>query len=258
MRGAGLSSGWFWSFIRPSTPSFPCGRRASDGRSAPVRSVRAGAFLCALAVVVPSPVAGRDPALRVSAWRVEAESPAARVRGDGRVIDIDTPGGLTLWYPRAITGPATIAFEAMAVQASGANDHVSDLNAFWMATDPGAPGGSPVGRRSGKFEAYDTLLTYYVGIGGNRNTSTRMRRYVGRPGDRPLLPQHDRADAPALLVPNRWTRIRLIADGSRIAVERDGATLFTLTDAAPYARGWFGLRTTASHLRIRRVRITHP
>ncbi len=117
---------------------------------------------------------------------------------------------------------------------------------------------SPVGRRSGKFEEYDTLLTYYVGIGGNRNTSTRMRRYVGRAGDRPLLPQHDRADRHTLLVPNRWTRIRLIAADSRIAVERDGATLFTLTDPAPYRRGWFGLRTTASHLRIRRVRITHP
>ena len=209
-------------------------------------------------LAAPMPADARTVPMRVSAWRVEAESPAARVRDARDVIDIDTPGGLTLWYPRAITGPVTITFEAMAVSAGGANDHVSDLNAFWMATDPAAPGGSPVGRRSGKFEDYDTLLTYYVGIGGNRNTSTRMRRYVGRPGDRPLLPQHDRADAPALLVPNRWTRIRLIADGSRIAVERDGATLFTLTDAAPYARGWFGLRTTASHLRIRRVRITQP
>lgn len=196
--------------------------------------------------------------MRAGAWVVEAESPAARVRGDGRAIDIDTPGGLTLWYPQPLTGPVTIAFEAMAVSAGGANDQVSDLNAFWMATDPGVAGGSPVGRRSGKFEAYDTLLTYYVGIGGNRNTSTRMRRYVGRVGDRPLLPQHDRADAPALLTPNRWTRIRLIADGGRIAVERDGTTLFTLADAAPYTRGWFGLRTTASHLRIRRVRIMHP
>lgn len=256
MRRAAL--GMILPFARPSISLFPCGRRANDGRLAPAGSVRAGAFLCALMLAAPMPADARTVPMRVSAWRVEAESPAARVRDARGVIDIDTPGGLTLWYPGAITGPTTIAFEAMAVQASGANDHVSDLNAFWMATDPGAPGGSPVGRRSGKFEAYDPLLTYYVGIGGNRNTSTRMRRYVGRPGDRPLLPQHDRADAPALLVPNRWTRIRLIADGSRIAVERDGATLFTLTDAAPYARGWFGLRTTASHLRIRRVCITHP
>jgi hypothetical protein len=242
---------------QPVPTLFPRDRRIVDGPLTPARSHRVGAFLC-LALAAAPPAHACDLPMRVPAWRIEAESPAARVGSERGVIDIDTPGGLTLWYPRVITGPVTIAFEAMAVSAGGANDQVSDLNAFWMATDPGGPGGSPVGRRSGKFEDYDTLLTYYVGIGGNRNTSTRLRRYVGRAGDRPLLPQHDRADRPALLVANRWTRIRLIADGRRVAVERDGATLFTLTDAAPYARGWFGLRTTASHLRIRRVRITHP
>jgi hypothetical protein len=210
-----------------------------------------------LAAAAPA-TAPQRPVSGPAGWVIEAEHVQARVRWTGGTVDIDTPGGLTLWYREKLMGPVTIAFEAMAVSAGGANDQVSDLNAFWMATDPGAPGGSPIGRRSGKFEDYDTLLTYYVGIGGNRNTSTRLRRYVGRAGDRPLLPQHDRADRPALLVANRWTRIRLIADGRRVAVERDGATLFTLTDAAPYARGWFGLRTTASHLRIRRVRITHP
>ena len=210
-----------------------------------------------LAAAAPA-TASQRPVSGPAGWAIEAEHVQARVRWTGGTVDIDTPGGLTLWYREKLIGPVTIAFEAMAVSAGGANDQVSDLNAFWMATDPGAPGGSPIGRRSGKFEDYDTLLTYYVGIGGNRNTSTRLRRYVGRAGDRPLLPQHDRADRPALLTPNRWTRIRLIADGRRVAVERDGATLFTLADAAPYARGWFGLRTTASHLRIRRVRITHP
>ncbi len=255
MRGAAATMMALPPFASSRHP-VPRGRPPVGGRPAPVRFVRAGAFLCALSLAAPAPA--RELPMRVAAWVVEAEHPAARVRGDGRVIDIDTPGGLTLWYPRPLTGPVTIAFEAMAVSAGGPNDHVSDLNAFWMATDPEVAGGSPLGRRSGRFEGYDTLLTYYVGIGGNRNTSTRMRRYVGRVGDRPLLPQHDRADGPALLVANRWTHIRLRADGARIAVARDGAALFTLTDAAPYTRGWFGLRTTASHLRIRHVRITHP
>jgi hypothetical protein len=237
----------------PVPTPFPRDRRIVDGRLAPVRCRRAGVFLC-LTLAGAAPLAARDVPMRVQAWRIEAESPAARVRGERGVIDIDTPGGLTLWYPHQLRGPVTISFEAKAVVAGGANDHVSDLNAFWMAT---GPGGAAPARRSGKFEDYDTLLTYYVGIGGNRNTSTRMRRYVGRVGDRPLLPQHDRADPASLLVPNRWTRIRLIAAASRIAVERDGVTLFTLADPAPYRRGWFGLRTTASHLRIRRVRITH-
>jgi hypothetical protein len=57
-----------------------------------------------------------------------------------------------------------------------------------MARD--ADGGSPLAHpRTGAFADYDTLKTYYVGQGGNGNTSTRFRRYVGRPGERPLLPR---------------------------------------------------------------------
>lgn len=190
-----------------------------------------------------------------SAWQVEAESPDARVTFSNGVIDIDTPKGLSLWYRQPLTGPVEIRFEAMAVSEGGTNDKVSDLNAFWMATNAD---GSPVDARarSGAFAEYDDLRTYYVGIGGNRNTTTRFRRYIGKPGDRPILPEHDRSDPAGMLVPNRWTQITLIADGSRSAVLRDGDTLFTLQDDAPYTRGHFALRTTWSHLRIRNVRIS--
>ncbi len=200
------------------------------------------------------------PVMPATAWRIEAESPSARVRFlPAGTIDIDTPQGLSLWYRQRLTGPVRIAFEAMAISAGGPNDRVSDLNAFWMATDPAAPDGSVFGRsRSGKFEDYDTLTTYYVGIGGNRNSTTRMRRYTGRAGERPLLPEHDRGDPAVLLQPNRWTRIVLIADGNRIAVERDGRLLFTMADPRPYRSGWFAIRTTQSHLRIRRLAISRP
>ena len=192
-----------------------------------------------------------------SEWRIEAEQPARVTFGE--TIDIDTPAGLSLWYARELTGPVAIEFEAMAVAEGGANDAVSDLNAFWMATDAAAPDGSVFAKnRSGAFAEYDDLKTYYVGIGGNRNTTTRFRRYVGMSGNRPLLPGHDLKDAENLLVPNRWTRVRLIADGRRIAVERDGRRIFALDDAQPYARGWFALRTTKSHLRIRNLRIGKP
>jgi hypothetical protein len=70
-----------------------------------------------------------------------------------------------------------------------------------------------------------------------------------------LLPEHDRSDAAALLVPNRWIHVRLIAKGSEVAVERDGRRLFTMHDAAPYRSGWFAIRTTRSHVRVRDVRI---
>lgn len=201
--------------------------------------------------------AGPAPLGPASEWRIEAEQPARVTFGD--VLDIDAPAGLSLWYARRLSAPVAIEFEALAVAEGGPNDQVSDLNAFWMATDPSAPGRSPLARpRSGAFAEYDTLETYYVGIGGNRNSTTRFRRYVGRPGERPLLPEHDREGAADLLVPNRWTRVRLIADGRRIAVERDGRRIFALDDAKPYTRGWFALRTTKSHLRIRNLRIGKP
>lgn len=183
-------------------------------------------------------------------WAIEAEKPS-RVEARDGVLDIDTPAGLTLWFRPELIGPVSIEYEAQAVSAGGANDRVSDLNAFWMARE--VSGDGPLSHpRSGAFADYDTLRTYYVGQGGNGNTTTRFRRYVGRPGERPLLPQHDHAAADEMLVPNRWTTVRLVADGGLIQYWNDGRKLFEHRDAEPYARGWFGLRTTQSHLRVRR------
>ena len=212
--------------------------------------VRTAVILCVLGVSTVA--AARGP---LDDWVIETEDPAARVSERGGILDGDTARGLTLWWRRPVAAPVVIRFEAMAVSKGGANDTVSDLNAFWMARN--ADRGSVLtSRRSGAFADYDTLRSYYVGIGGNRNSTTRFRRYVGRGGERPLLPQHDKHDPADLLRPNRWTAIRLIADGRTIAVERDGHRLFTLDDPAPYASGHFGLRTTWSHLRIRRLSIT--
>ena len=192
----------------------------------------------------------------LSHWSVEAEPGAQVVARDG-VLDIDAADGVTIWCRQRLKGPVAIDYDVMPVAEGGAHDAVSDVNAFWMARDPRVKGGSVLARRrDGAFASYDDLETYYVGIGGNRNSTTRMRRYVGRKGDRPLLPQHDRSDSAAMLVPNRWTHIRLIADGHEIVVDRDGRRLFTMHDAAPYRSGWFALRTTRSHLRVRDVRIT--
>jgi len=214
----------------------------------------------ALALCVAGCAPATRPAVTVPAasdWKVEAEQTAFVMIG--AVIDLETPAGLSLWYKHELRGPVAIEFEALAVSEGGANDDVSDLNAFWMARDPRVKGGSVFAKkRSGAFAQYDDLQTYYVGIGGNRNTTTRFRRYVGEPGNRPLLPGHDLKGAENLLVANRWTQVRLIADGRHIAVERDGRRIFELEDARAYRRGWFALRTTKSHLRIRNLRIGKP
>jgi hypothetical protein len=191
-------------------------------------------------------------------WIVEEEQPVARAFLRHGVLDIDTRAGITLWLKHELVGPVRIDFDATAVSAGGPNDQVSDLNVFWMARN--ADGARPVfaRERSGKFTDYDDLETYYVGLGGNRNTTSRFRRYVGEPGNRPLLPQHDLSDPAALLVPNRRQRITLIADGGHIEYRRDGKVLFVYDDDAPYTRGWFALRTTFSHLRIENLRIRRP
>src|SRR5688572_7247783 len=100
-------------------------------------------------------------------WVLESEQPARVMTSlvDGRgVLDIDTPAGLTLWFKPRLSGRVEIEFDATAVSAGGPNDHVSDLNVFWMASnrDGSAPFPS---LRNGRFAAYNDLLTYYVGLG---------------------------------------------------------------------------------------------
>ncbi len=187
-------------------------------------------------------------------WHIETEQPG-RISAVNGVLDVDVPAGVTLWFKPRLEGPLTIDFEATAVSEGGPNDQVSDLNVFWMANN--VYGQQPVfaHARSGKFEEYNALLAYYVGLGGNRNTTTRFRRYIGDPVLRPLRPGYDLAGDPYLLVPNKPQTIRLVANGKIIEYWRDGTRIFHMEDAAPYENGWFALRTTYSHLRIAHLRI---
>jgi hypothetical protein len=187
-------------------------------------------------------------------WAVEAERPAQITARDG-VLEIDTPAGLTLWFKQELRGPVLIEYQAQAVAAGGPNDRVSDLNCFWMATDPRAPGSLLSRPRSGVFTDYNGLLTYYVGLGGNGNTTTRFRRYIGSESERPLRPEDDRSAPSELLQPNRIQTIRLVADGGLIQYYRDEQRVFEFRDPKPYTHGWFAIRTTKSHLRIRHFRV---
>jgi hypothetical protein len=187
-------------------------------------------------------------------WVVELERGGAVTARDGR-LDVDVPGECTVWFRHRLEGPVVIEYEATAVSAGGANDRVSDLNCFWMARDARSPGDLFATRRGGTFAEYNWLRCYYVGLGGNGNTTTRFRRYVGDPDHRPLLPEHDLRGTEELLVANRAQVIRLVACGEVIRFERDGRRVFEMRDAEPYRSGWFGLRTTQSHLSVRNFRV---
>src|SRR3990170_5443791 len=166
-------------------------------------------------------------------WSIELEQPGSVRAADG-ALEIDVPAGATLWFKHELSGPVAIVFDATAVAAGGSNDRVSDMNTFWMARnkdgDP-APFAQP---RSGAFADYNDLFTYYVGLGGNSNTTTRFRRYIGDADTRPLLPEHDLSSADVLLTPNRRQTITMIADGPRIEYWRDGVRLLHFEDTVPY------------------------
>jgi hypothetical protein len=215
-------------------------------------------LLAVLPGATDSPVARDDFAADQGRWVIE-QMPGGKVAIGGGTLTIEDAGGCTVWWREKLTAPVVITYEATVVDAGGPHDRVSDLNCFWMASDPRNPDlFAPGHGRTGKFETYDALRTYYVGQGGNSNTTTRFRRYAGG-GPKPLLPGHDRQEPAVLLKGNQPYRITLmaLADGT-VRYYRDAELIFEFKDPAPLTEGWFGFRTVRSHLRIRDFKITRP
>ena len=168
--------------------------------------------------------------------------------GNGRLV-LDTRGGVTVWLNRLLQDNFRIEFDRKVVVDTGRNDRLSDLNVFWMATDPHR---TSVFGRSGRFESYDSLLLYYVGMGGNTNKTTRFRKYLGD-GGKPVLREY--LDAAHLLVANKTYHIRIIVDKGTTSFWVDGECFFTYTDPEPPGRGYFGFRSTWSRQEISHFRV---
>jgi len=187
-------------------------------------------------------------------WVSELEKPG-KIAADNGTLDLDVPAGCTLWFKPLLTGPVMIEYQATVISAGGPNDRVSDLNCFWMAQDKRSPQDLFATPRTGLFRDYDQLLCYYVGLGGNGNTTTRFRRYIGEKNDRPLLPENDLHAATDLIIPNATQTLRAVACGPLIQFYRDDRRLFQLNDDAPYTSGRFAFRTVDSHLQFSRFRV---
>ncbi len=188
----------------------------------------------------------------LSHWAVEQQPGGTVTVRDGALI-IEDAAGCTAWLRQKLTAPVEITYQVTVVARGGPHDRVSDANCFWMATDPQNPDTIPSGR-SGKFADYDALSTYYVGMGGNENSTTRFRRYVGD-GTKPLLPEHDLREKQFLLEPNRTYRIKLVASDGQAEFWRDGEKILSFADPAPLTSGWFAIRTVKAHLEIRDLQI---
>ena len=165
----------------------------------------------------------------------------------GKLI-LDTENGVTIWYKEKITGNFEIEYTRTVIMDSGRNDRLSDLNQFWMVTDPQ----NKLFTHKGGFKEYDSLQMYYVGMGGNYNTTTRMRRYDGK-GELKIVGEYK--DSSHLLKPNMpyQIRIRFIKGSSQFFV--NGELFFEFTDPAPFTEGWFAIRSTKSRQVIDDVKI---
>lgn len=205
-------------------------------------------------------------------WTVESESPAARVtwQNDG-VIDIMSPKGLTLWYNQRMTGNVVVEYDARicfdeskpvsTVSNPETCNRLSDLNCFWMASDCGGSVFTRAKQRGGKFVNQYALQLYYMGYGGNGNSTTRFRRYSGdvRGVDsvayRPVV-LREYLDSDHLLEANRWYHVRLEQVDGRARYFIDGKCLVDYLDPCPLVSGYFGFRTTLAHAQLRNFRFT--
>jgi len=196
-------------------------------------------------------------------WVVEAElSSWISYREEDSLLDLVAEKGLTLWYKKPFSGNLSISYEAYAVQQGGPYDRVSDLNCFWMAVDPCHPDDLFARKafRQGVFGRYYSLVLYYLGYGGNQNTTTRFRKYDGkwaafteeskRP---PVLMEY--TDSAHLLKPNQWYQVKIIVQNGRIQYWMNGERLVDYMDSQPLTSGWFGFRTTQSHFWIRSFKV---
>lgn len=183
-------------------------------------------------------------------WTTEYERiPSSSIEAVSGELIVDVAGGATVWFKQKLSGNIMIEYTRKVVVAGGANDRLSDLNQFWMASDPRNVN---LFTRNGNFAAYDSLQLYYLGYGGNTNTTTRFRKYTGN-GDRLLLGEF--TDSTHLLKPNKEYLVAITMNKGRISCLIDGKLLFSYLDPAPLRSGYFGFRTTQSRQSINAFKV---
>lgn len=181
----------------------------------------------------------------LDAWVAEfVATPGSSIRIDNKKLVMDVEAGATLWLKQPLSGNYTISYRRQVIVQQGKNDRLSDLNQFWMASDPLSPN---LFSRSGVFEEYDGLQLYYAGVGGNTNTTTRFRKYLGT-GERVLIT--DLQDQSHLLKANHNYRIDISVYKGCTQLRVDGQVYFSYRDTEPLTKGYFGFRTTQSRQEI--------
>jgi rhamnogalacturonan endolyase len=175
-------------------------------------------------------------------WVAEFEQPlGSSIKISNGKLDLNAAIGATVWYKNKIAGNIIITYNATVVDAGGKNDRVSDLNVFWMATNPTSDN---IFQQDGKFSSYDNLHLYYAGIGGHDNTTTRFRKYAGSDGKKVLKEYTDKEH---MLEGNKKYAIKIIVNNGLVQYFINEKLFWEYTDASPYTEGYVGFRTTTSH-----------
>jgi hypothetical protein len=183
-------------------------------------------------------------------WLVEMKpAPGSSVYEQDRKLIIDTKEGVTVWLTKRLKGNILIEYKRAVIMDGKENDRLSDLNQFWMATDPRNPN---LFKRNGMFEEYDSLQLYYVGMGGNANTTTRFRKYQGN-GEKTLLQEY--TDEGHLLKAGKKYAIKIIIHNGVTSFWVDGECYFAYQDPHPLREGYFGFRSTHSRQIVEDLKI---
>jgi len=184
-------------------------------------------------------------------WVAELEpGKGSRVYTRNGVMTIESRGGATVWLNRLLKGNLQIEYTRRVPMEGQLNDRLSDVNQFWMATDPR---GTLIPRgRLGQFHEYDSLRLYYVGMGAHDNTVTRFRKYDGKGGKRIL---GEKKHAQYLLEPGRDYRIRIMVIESVTTFWVDDKLVFSYVDPQPLREGYFGFRLMHSRQEIKDVKV---
>lgn len=180
-----------------------------------------------------------------SHWTIETNASNSKpVFVQDKKLVIDVNGGGTVWLNEKLPDDILIECKRKVIMQGGKNDRLSDFNFFWMATD--LKQANPFTRK-GVFSEYDSLQLYYIGIGGNQNTTSRFRKYEGN-GDRTLLKEY--FDKPHLLIANREYRIKILVKGGVTTCWVDDEMYYSYKDPYPLSSGYFAFRTTKSRQEI--------
>lgn len=186
-------------------------------------------------------------------WTLEEASGKLHIIQKKDTMEIIAYDGFTLWYNYRLIGDYQIRYKVKMIMDGNEYDRLSDLNCFWGANDPKNPDNifAQGTWRRGRFDRYNTLDLYYVGYGGNHNSTTRFRRYYSEYLDtdnskvRPVIKEYK--DPDHLLKPNKWYEICITVKDNKTSYSVNGEKLFEREVKDGECDGHFGFRLLKNH-----------